>query len=538
TAAMDRQSGPGRKETIHALLASHVRGRPALSGGTLVTDRGTLLRGCRISTDIFEKLPKRSEVSGIKNFGLNTIHLYAESFVRHQPGQLHTLVDSLVNWTERDSLYLVLTIGCLNQNGDHDYDFTMGFWNFYAPRYADRTHVVYEIHNEPHAWSPPYPDATLDMERDAYAVIRSHAPDTPVLLFSYAVPNNPSGILQDIAKLGPGIDWANAAVATHGYGITYSELENMIREVHQAGYAIVNTEPCCLDPNDAGSVNLFRQQIRVHETGHVSYLNFQDVTELQIPRYFLNIIEKTGLTWVPDFGDWPSPVVWDAYSKTEAEYYSSQGGPSGVVDLGGRIGYISNGDYTVYESVDFGEGAVEFQVYTASGGIGGTLEIRLNSPTGFLAGRVQIDPTGGWDVLTTKTGSVTGLSGLQKLVLKFTGGEWDLFDIDWFQFIVDPADIDRHPGEQSPPETNRLYPNFPNPFNSSTIIRYRLIRGDRVVLNLFNLEGRLVNRIDLGSQAAGEHEWIWTATGLPGGIYLCRLNAGPFSETRKLILQN
>jgi hypothetical protein len=527
------QNGP-----LHAHAASRARGRPVLSEGTFVTDRGTLLRGCRISTDVSEKLPKRSEVSGIKRFGLNAIHLYAESFVRHQPGQLHVLVDSLVNWTERDSLYLVLTIGCLNQNGDHDYDFTLGFWNFYAPRYADRTHVIYEIHNEPHAWSPPYPDATLDMERDAYAAIRSHAPDTPVLFFSYAVPNNPAGILQDIAGLGPGIGWANAAVGTHGYGVTYVELETMIREVRNAGYGVVNTEPCYLNINDAGTVNLFRQQIRMHEAVDVSYLNFQDVSELQVPRYFKTVIEKAGLSWEPDFGDWPSPAVWDAYSKVEAEYYSSQGGPSGIVDLGNKIGYISNGDYAVYDSVDFGEGASELQVHTASGGIGGTLEIRLDSPAGSLAGKVQIAPTGGWEIWTTKTCSVTGLSGIRKLVLKFKGGQWDLFDIDWFQFIVDPADVDRHSGEPALPETNRLYQNCPNPFNSSTIIRFRLVQGDRIILTLFNLAGRQVDRIDLGYRAAGEHEWIWTAAGLPGGIYFCRLTAGPFSQTRKLVLQN
>jgi len=529
---------PDHQELKKIRSEEYARGRPALSGGTLVTDRGTLLRGCRISTDASEKLPKRSEVSGIKRFGLNTIHLYAESFVRHQPGQLHTLVDSLVNWTERDSLYLVLTIGCLDQNGRYDYDFTMGFWNYYAPRYAARTHVIYEIHNEPHAWSPPYPDSTLAMERDAYTAIRSHAPSTPILLFSYAVPNNPAGILQDIGKLGPGIDWTNAAVGTHGYGITYSELEAMIQQVRNAGYGVMNTEPCYLDPNDVGSVNLFRQQIRVHEADHVSYLNFQDVTELQVPRYFLNVIEKTGLSWGPDFGDWPSPAVWDAYSKLEAEYYSSQGGPSGVIDLGSRIGYVSNGDYTVYDSVDFGEGAVEFAVFTASGGIGGTLEIRLNSPTGFLAGQVQIEPTGGWDVFVTKTGSVTGLSGIQKLVLKFKGGEWDLFDIDWFQFTVDPTAVRRASGETTLPNSILFCQNYPNPFNSSTTIRYRLMKGESIGFKIFDLKGRPVEWIDLGYQAEGEHAFKWTAKGLPSGIYFLEIHAGPVSKTKKLILQN
>ena len=52
---------------------------------------------------------------------------------------------------------------------------------------------MYEIHNEPVAWGPPYssqtanPPGAVDMEIDVYRTIRAHAPETPVLLFSYAV---------------------------------------------------------------------------------------------------------------------------------------------------------------------------------------------------------------------------------------------------------------------------------------------------------------------------------------------------------------
>lgn len=38
-------------------------------------------------------------------------------------------------------------------------------------------------------------------------------------------------------------------------------------------------------------------------------------------------------------------------------------------------------------------------------------------------------------------------------------------------------------------------------------------------------------------QSAGEHQIRWTANGLPSGIYFYRLQAGEFSETKKLVLQ-
>ena len=516
---------------------NNARGRVSISNGTMVTDRGTLLRGCRVSTDLTEQLPARSDISGIKQHGLNAIHLYAESFVKHVPGELHSLVDSLVNWTEEDSLYLVLTIGCNDQNGYYNYDFAMGFWNYYAPRYADKTHLIYEIHNEPHAWAPPYPDSTLAMEQDAYDIIRASAPQTHILLFSYATPTNSEGIFQDIQKLGNHIDWTNASVATHGYGVEYDELESVIQDVQNAGYSVINTEPCYLEIDKDYSVNLFRQQIRVHENNHISYLHFLDAAEIKIPGHFQTIIEESGLQWTPDFGSWPPPVIWDAFSQIEAEYFSRQGGPSGVRDLGNKIGFVSNGDYVIYHSVNFGEGATEFRIHTASGGIGGTVEIRLDSTTGFIAGQAEIDTTGGWDNWVTKACRVTDASGVHDLVLQFAGGIWDLFDIDWFQFTPVPSTVYDKAERTSAAKTNRLFQNYPNPFNESTVIRYNLIEEGLITLTLYNLEGQTIETLYHGHQTAGNHELKWTAEGLSNGIYFYQLRKGDFSEIRKLILQ-
>ncbi len=87
------------------------------------------------------------------------------------------------------------------------------------------------------------------------------------------------------------------------------------------------------------------------------------------------------------------------------------------------------------------------------------------------------------------------------------------------------------------PEALLLFQNHPNPFNASTIIRFRLPQAAVVTLDLFDRTGRKIETLMSGSRAAGEHRAVWRPEGLPSGVYLCRLRAGGYSETRKLILQ-
>jgi hypothetical protein len=124
----------------------------------------------------------------------------------------------MVQMTRDAGLYLVITIGNGAENGKFNRDYVLDFWRFYAPRYKDETHVIYEIQNEPFAWSTPYSQPTLEMERDAYTLIRTQAPDTPILLFSISVLQSGSSAVADITWVSnaAAVDWTNAAVAFHG----------------------------------------------------------------------------------------------------------------------------------------------------------------------------------------------------------------------------------------------------------------------------------------------------------------------------------
>lgn len=82
----------------------------------------------------------------------------------------------------------------------------------------------------------------------------------------------------------------------------------------------------------------------------------------------------------------------------------------------------------------------------------------------------------------------------------------------------------------------RLRQNFPNPFNPGTRIGFTLNKTARVILEVFNLRGQKVATLVNGQQAAGEHEVSFDGSGLASGIYLYKLKAGSFQQTRKMVL--
>jgi hypothetical protein len=79
--------------------------------------------------------------------------------------------------------------------------------------------------------------------------------------------------------------------------------------------------------------------------------------------------------------------------------------------------------------------------------------------------------------------------------------------------------------------------NYPNPFDYSTTISFSLSGIEHVSLEIYNYIGQVAGTLINGEQTAGEHEITWTPKDLPAGIYYCRLQAGDFTETIRIILK-
>jgi hypothetical protein len=81
----------------------------------------------------------------------------------------------------------------------------------------------------------------------------------------------------------------------------------------------------------------------------------------------------------------------------------------------------------------------------------------------------------------------------------------------------------------------------PNPFRSSTAIRYVAARGGRVQIAVFDLLGRRQRTLFDGQVPAGEREVVWDGRDdaggqVPAGVYLCRVRTDDIVQTRRMIL--
>jgi hypothetical protein len=104
------------------------------------------------------------------------------------------------------------------------------------------------------------------------------------------------------------------------------------------------------------------------------------------------------------------------------------------------------------------------------------------------------------------------------------------------------ADIPSGIVEEGLPESFALRQNYPNPFNGQTRIRYALPAEVRhngstsMTLRVYDVTGREVATLVDGPAVPGHHEVLFDASHFSSGMYLYRLNAGSFTETKRMVL--
>lgn len=138
---------------------------------------------------------------------------------------------------------------------------------------------------------------------------------------------------------------------------------------------------------------------------------------------------------------------------------------------------------------------------------------------------------------------------IEQLVFEWPSGTVDvMYDVAVNQFIqvTESAPLSKGAGQDAPagnaaPASFELAQNFPNPFNPATTIRYTLAVPGEVQLRIYNAAGQEIQTLVTEYQDAGEWSVQWDGTNRYGekvasGIYLYKLVAGAFAQTRKMVL--
>lgn len=183
-----------------------MRRRPIIDNGTLMTANGYILRGCggfgirdrgTIAND-----PEMWKLVRSRRF--NFVRLDVKVGARTVSEQL-PIVDRAVQLAAENNMYIMILTS--EKPGSYNREKLLEFWGKAAARYADKTHVFYELTNEPTMGGPSWGSVsqfTSQVVKDlqsVYNVMRRDAPNTPICVPSSAnLHPNPTEVLKLIDR--------------------------------------------------------------------------------------------------------------------------------------------------------------------------------------------------------------------------------------------------------------------------------------------------------------------------------------------------
>lgn len=192
------------------------------------------------------------------------------------------------------------------------------------------------------------------------------------------------------------------------------------------------------------------------------------------------------------------------------------------------VGWIENNEWLAYTVQVQTSGVYSAAFNVAAQNAGGQIFVLVD---GQGVSMVNIPATGGWqnwqNVLLE---NINLTAGTHKLTLRFYNGNFNLSNIDFTLISTDIEDETQLPVEFD------LSQNHPNPFNPSTVVKYSLPVDGFVNISVYNNLGEKVTVLVDGEVSAGKHSVSFDAANLPSGVYFCRMEAGNFITSRKMLL--
>ena len=419
--------------------------RPVLRNNTIHTAWGTPIRGTSVGvfmypheTGAFDNLPRPKDYDGILNGGVNTLQIKLETPMDGKPaGYRVQTCDRLVDEAEQRGLYFILCIGAMTgyeENYDNEISWMKDFWNFYAPRYRDRKHVIFEICNEfghYDSYGAGF-EACIEGQASLYRTIRTHAPETIVILWSFShtlwkwdfpvwmraledhIPGGTKNVAVGIHSYECGQDAVVEAFFDH-WGA--EGLRSVVHTFIDLGYPVINTEM----PYRASGAFVDVPMFRVLEEEGISWIGGHfDV--LGLPSHWRGEFDAAGIAWTPDYGNWPVP---DAHCPFNA---SSGGGISLFADI------------ATLNRLNFGTREPRVFVADAEAEGAGRFEIRLKD--GTLVGSCPIS-TG---IDSVKVPILKPVKGIPDIVLDFRADvDGEKLRLRNWKFEVPHRDVYQYP---------------------------------------------------------------------------------------------
>ena len=132
-----------------------------------------------------------------------------------------------------------------------------------------------------------------------------------------------------------------------------------------------------------------------------------------------------------------------------------------------------------------------------------------------------------------------GTPDVVNIMVLIDSGEKDNAHPDsWF--LLDDLSLTTGPTSIAEDEALPSHPwlgqNYPNPFNPGTTIGFGVPVESFVRIVIYDMLGRQLVTLAEGVFAPGSHQKYWNASGLPSGVYMYRMEAGAFRESRKVFL--
>ncbi len=215
------------------------------------------------------------------------------------------------------------------------------------------------------------------------------------------------------------------------------------------------------------------------------------------------------------------------------------GGTAAVLDD------IHNNDWALYAGVEFGApdyprtpDSVKIAAFPFTDGV--VAEVWLDSlDSGNKIAECAIQTTGSPQSYATYTAAVKPVSGMHDVYVKFVGpatGKLILFQTLSFTAPTGGATPVGKAADALMPRRCGLEQNFPNPFNPTTRITFSMSVKSFASLKIFDVMGREISTLVSEDMAAGTHNRDWNGSAYPSGVYFYRLDAGSYSETKRLTL--